>query len=89
MGASDVFDSDHSDHSGANAAVPHNSALVGAAGQEFITESLSEGDPRTGIHVIQSRAALPGPDCKPLLGLLDQLGCKRCGGALRCCHCRS
>ncbi|GAB4814531.1 hypothetical protein N2152v2_001577 [Parachlorella kessleri] len=59
--------------------------LVGSAGQEYVQASepcdrfgrcvtLSTNDPQSAIGDIQARGALQDPRCRPLLGLLDQLG---------------
>ena len=51
--------------------------LIGNVGQEFVQTVLSTNDPATALTDIQTRAALSDPRCRPLLGLLDQLGLGR------------
>lgn len=50
--------------------------LIGNVGQEFVQSALSN-DPIAGINEIQTRASLADPRCRPLLGLLHQLGVNR------------
>jgi negative elongation factor B len=50
--------------------------LIGNVGQEFVQSALSN-DPIAGINEIQARASLADPRCRPLLGLLHQLGVNR------------
>jgi len=50
--------------------------IIGNVGQEFVQSALSN-DPIAGINEIQARASLADPRCRPLLGLLHQLGVNR------------
>ena len=51
--------------------------LVRAVGQEYVHQQLSAKKPTDAIKAIKQHASLPDPRCKPLLGLLDQLGAPR------------
>jgi hypothetical protein len=52
--------------------------LVAGLGQDYVKNTLSTSkNPQTAIREVQNRGALHNPRCKPLLGLLDQLGCTR------------
>jgi hypothetical protein len=53
-------------------------AMVGAVGQDYVHRVLSTYDPKSAIEMVHKRGALTSPNCKPLLGLLDQLGVTRC-----------
>ncbi|KAI3429855.1 hypothetical protein D9Q98_010166 [Chlorella vulgaris] len=63
----------HGGDSGAAAAA----VLVGNVGQEFVQNTLTTMDPLSAIQEIQVHGALQDPSCKPLIGLMDQLGLSR------------
>jgi hypothetical protein len=46
--------------------------------------TLSTNDPQSAIADIQQRGALQDPRCRPLLGLLDQLGLPRWAARVEC-----
>ena len=48
-----------------------------AVGQEYVHQKLSTKNPIEAITEINRYASLQDPRCKPLLGLLDQLGAPR------------
>ena len=48
-----------------------------APGRPLPQVTLSTNDPQSAIADIQRRGALQDPRCRPLLGLLDQLGLPR------------
>ena len=62
----------------ASGKMPSNSELLlGDNGKEFVQSHLQEHSPIQAISEIQSRGALQDKRCRPLLGLLDQLGVSR------------
>lgn len=62
---------------GADSGAPAPPVLVGNVGQEYVQSTLTTMDPLSAIQDIQAQSALQDPRCRPLIGLLDQLGLTR------------
>ena len=62
---------------GADSGAPAAPVLVGDVGQEYVQNTLTTMDPLSAIQDIQAHGALQDPACRPLIGLLDQLGLTR------------
>ena len=67
---------------GADSGAPAAPVLVGDVGQEYVQNTLTTMDPLSAIQDIQAHGALQDPACRPLIGLLDQLGLTRWVGGL-------
>lgn len=53
--------------------------LIGAAGVDFVSDTLSGEHPQGAIRKIQGRCSMQHPLVEPLLGLVDELGVSRAG----------
>ncbi|PSC68506.1 Negative elongation factor B [Micractinium conductrix] len=62
---------------GADSGAPAPPVLVGNVGQEYVQSTLTTMDPLSAIQDIQAQSSLQDPRCRPLIGLLDQLGITR------------